>query len=226
MQILVDPFETCDELLEGFVRQKTDIVMGATALRPELRDPLAVAEIFCINYELYRPDIEELNRTHEDLGKLDLLKDPCETYILACAVNNTVLVGLIKHKEYYRSFFFGDVANRPYKDSELNNNALGFRSLLLTVLATKGTEVERRRGRLVKTSTGKQRSKGINFVKIGKVYDVRTGEMISVSGCKVRPHFRRGYLRRKKLTDELPTIWVSPCFVNGATEHTGRVYIA
>lgn len=97
---------------------------------------------------------------------------------------------------------------------------------LVVMLATKNAVKDRH---LVKKSqqpiNGKPHKKGsggYTIIRSPEPHEV--GDKI-LSGWTVRPHFRRGHIRRLHPEDKTRWVFVSPCFVNGDPEISRKAYL-
>jgi hypothetical protein len=96
---------------------------------------------------------------------------------------------------------------------------------LVVSLATRNIIKERHEPRKpINRLTGlahKRGSGGYTLIRPPESHEIEGGH----SGIKVRPHFRRGHIRKLDPDDRARWIWVSPCFINGEPEIARKAYL-
>lgn len=199
-----------------------------------------LAEQFVVDIDFFRDDkmIGEISATYDDLVELGLDKPPFEKYVVHAVSDGLVISSFVDRpiqiseerngiyplyeEQHYEKIKNGinDERDQLYKDCAILAS-VG----LVVFLATNNVNKERH---IIKTSQDSKN--GIPHKKGSGGYTILSAPVRGDgSGCHagttVRPHFRRGHIRRLNPLDKSRWVWVSPCFIHGEPETQRVAYI-
>lgn len=208
-------------------------------LSKELYNDYLNAEQFILDCRsLTDQEINDMSATMKDLAFLGLDKPPCINYVLHSIVqinNNPKIISVYIHNGEYKYLIaelyeaellmdqfikYGDNVSKI-----ANTTGVLADMQLIVMLATKGCIKEYHECKKSQcTINGKPHKKGSGGYTI-----IRPPEANEISmnhlGYSIRPHFRRGHIRRLDPLDKTKWIWVSPCFIHGETKTNRKAYL-
>lgn len=206
------------------------------------------AETFVIDWR--KIDFSEVLETYKSLQEMNLDKPPYERFVLHVITKfrYDANENLIPEYDGIVSFYrFVDIKPRwawlcEYKETLLqrieivkhdpgaqksfDEIASSARCALYVALITKNIIKERHAARKAQQPiNGNPHKKGSGGYTIIRPPEAHEIDGYKSTGKPVRPHFRRGHIRKLDQSDASKWIWVSPCFVNGEPEIQRKAYL-
>jgi hypothetical protein len=181
----------------------------------------------------------DISKTFKDLRELSLDKGPYDRYVLhhisQADLSKDVMVisyYIDETKELIECSILSDSMEKFNHLKNLQNQEISFafsRSILITMLATRGVIKERRE--MPKSREGidsKPHKKGTGaytILRAPRANEHDNDNESVLTGSKKRPHFRRGHIRKFHPDDKTRWVWVSPCFINAEPEIQRKAYL-
>ena len=207
------------------------------------KDYLSAEQFFLDTRGLDREEIDDIHATYGDLALLNLNLLPVNNLVLhvlyeAVAGPNILTMFSPRANE-------GVIANEKSLCYLLCENSEEMKALedifkedsnherfarhcfeqLIVMLATKGAIKEkheiRKSQKGLEANPHKKGSGGYTIVRPPRAYELSD----NLTGRTVRPHFRRGHIRKLHPEDKTKWIWVSSCFIHGEPEVQRTAYL-
>lgn len=184
-------------------------------------------------------DTRAIADTAQELFDIGLYKTPLDIFVVHEITENHakeqfilsfLFVGNGKD-DSYESYFLSEtqkgielMQGKEAKEEFIREGMWGLQALIV-LLNTTGTIKEKR-----ETKKSREPIKGRAHKKGSGGYTIiRPPEAHELEGCqtgnKVRPHFRRGHIRKLDPENKTKWIWVSPCFIHGEPETARKAYL-
>jgi hypothetical protein len=201
------------------------------------------AESFVIDMREYtEEEFEDIHKTYVDLETLNLHKGPCEKYVLHAIVKDVGGVERIVSYFFLRENEFDVLFDNDREEKEHSNvfdknekykeNTVGYATLVrnrfIVLLATNFIEKNRyeaSKNRIIENEE-KAHKKGSGACTIIQIPGISSGGGGNVPPMfTMRPHFRRGHIRKFHPEDRTRWVWVSPCFIHAEPEIRRKAYL-
>ena len=191
---------------------------------------------------------KQISETYDALAEMSLDCPPCENFLIHTIEEDSL--GKTAIVSYY--FTINDLNGKSKLTGNIRNIVLLFESeqslsfahsktqeiknvltershwamiQLIVMLATTGTIKEKHDPKPSHLLSGgkphKKGSGGYTIIRSPEAHELAGGG----SGRTVRPHFRRGHIRKLDPLDKTRWVWVSPCFIHGEPEVQRKAYL-
>ena len=186
---------------------------------------------------------KQMLETYDDLNELSLGSPPFDNFIIHTIEEDKS--GKIVIISYYfsKGNLDGDMRNiillfesdfayqSAYQRHEELKDVLSERSrwamvFLVVMLSTTGiikNRIECKKSQMPSNNgwPHKKGSGGYTIIRAPEAHELTGGH----SGAIVRPHFRRGHIRKLHPEDKARWVWVRPCFIHGEPEVQRKAYL-
>lgn len=201
------------------------------------------SESFALDMRGYtKKEWSDVKATYLDLELLKINNPPCEKMILHAIVKDEngvqriisfFLLGSNKFDQIFENKeLFDEHTDRRENEKGYDSRFLNYAAItyerFIVLLATRGIEkhhtpLSSRKRSLLRGEIHKKGTGGYTIIQRPGISTDGQGNVPPL--YKVRPHFRRGHIRKFHSEDKTKWVWVSPCFINGEPEVQRKAYL-